>query len=156
MKIDIQKVLFKNPQGQGNEIHMQQNSFQNVSMNANNLDFNSILSDAKIVSTQGVFQALVSQLEKQEKVLLKNPSVANISAYKRIVKNIVNEVSSNFNLESINLFSNDGYEKVVNYSKAIDEKLEFIMKDFLENNRLSLEVIDTFVDIKGMIIDLTT
>lgn len=156
MKIDIQKVLFKNPQNQGSEVHLQQNSFQNITMNPNGLDFNSILSDTKVASTQGAFQSLISQLEKQEKALLKNPSVANISAYKRIVKNIVNEVSSNFKLESINLFSNDGYEKVVNYSKAIDEKLEFIMKDFLENNKLSLEAIDTFVDIKGMIIDLTT
>ena len=130
--------------------------FQNVTKEtaSNPFDFKSSLNTAQINSNQGILQELIIQFERQEKSVEKNTTMTNIQEYKRIIKDILNIAALNYKCESMKLYSHQGYQKVVNYSKIIDDKLTNIIDDFLATNKLSLESMSHMEEIKGLVLDI--
>lgn len=116
--------------------------------------FKGALQDAQIVSSQGVVQELIQKFERQEKIVMKNPTVANIGEYKNIIKELVNIAAQNYTCEEINIYSGNGFQKNLNLSSIIDEKLNNIVEDFMSTNKLSLESLSDMEDIKGLILDV--
>ncbi len=153
MKIDIQNFLFnenlKSPEFISKDKEINANNFD---LNQNS--FKNILNSSQTTASHNIVQGLLVELEKQEKMILRNPSISNIASYKKVVQSLVASLSANFKSESISFHSNSGYKKVINISEVIDEKLNLIMSDFLENNKLTFESVNTFSDIKGLILDL--
>lgn len=122
--------------------------------NSNSIDFKDILNDVNTVNNQNILNELIIQFEKQDKIVSKKPSISNLTEYKKIIGRIISIAAKNYSNTDITVHSREGFEKVLNYSKVIDEKTELIVKDFLENNKLSLKSLEYMDEIKGLILDI--
>lgn len=116
--------------------------------------FKNAINDAQIITNQGIVQELIQKFERQEKIVIKNPTVSNIGEYKKIIKALLNVASNNYKCEDINIYSCNGFQKNLSLSKIIDEKLDEVVKDFMSTNKLSLESISNMEDIKGLILNI--
>lgn len=142
------------PQSQLNiitkNISQSKDSFDNI-----NSEFKDILNDISNVNNQNALSELIVAFEKQEKIVNKRPSISNITEYKKIISDIFTIASQNYKNSEIAIYSHEGFEKILNCSDMIDKKTDFIIKDFLENNHLSLKSLEYMEDIKGIILNLT-
>ena len=118
-------------------------------------EFKDLLNNATTLNIQNTLSNLLLEFDRQEKIMRENPSISNISEYKKILGNILSVAASNYKSSSITVYSNEGYKKLLNYSEIIDQKTDSIMKDFLENKSLSLKSMSDISDIKGLILDIT-
>lgn len=116
--------------------------------------FKNAINDAQIITNQGIVQELIQKFERQEKIVIKNPTVGNIGEYKKIIKALLNIASNNYKCEDVNVYSCNGFQKNLSLSKIIDEKLDEVVKDFISTNKLSLESISNMEDIKGLILNI--
>lgn len=143
-----------------NKNHGQQIEFLANNINLNNVvndngtEFKNFLTTAHTLNTQSVLSDLIQKFEKQEKIVEKNPSISNIQEYKKIIKEVLGIAMRNYKCIDIEVYSNQGYQKVLNYSNLIDEKLDSIVKDFMKNNKLSLESVSMMDEIKGLLLDI--
>lgn len=153
MKVNTQSQSFAhiNPQEINNSNNQQ---VQNLDFNINQNDFSSILKNTEVAAKQTAFENLMDRLTKQEKIIFKNPSIANINVYKSIVKDILNIAATNFTISEMELYSNAGYRKFVNASDIIDKELQSLMNEFLESNKVSMNVMDSFANIKGLLLEM--
>lgn len=153
MKVNIQSQSFGhiNPQEINNS---NGNQIQNLDFNINQNDFSSILKNTEVAAKQTAFESLMDRLTKQEKIIFKNPSVANINVYKSIVRDILNVAANNFTVSEMELYSNEGYRKFVSASDVIDKELQSLMNEFLESNKISMNVMDSFANIKGLLLEI--
>lgn len=153
MKVNLQNQMLKHSTPQDLNINQALNN-QLLDSNLVQNDFKSILKSTNIAASQSMFENLIEKLSKQEKIIINNPNMANIHAYKSIVMNMLDLASKNFKNSELELYSNEGYKKFVNLSEVINNELQSLISDFLENNRLSMSAIDTFANIKGLLLDI--
>lgn len=153
MKVNLQNQVFKhaNPQ----EVQMNNNhSTKDIEMNMNQTDFKSIMNATSVASKQTVFESLMENLSKQEKIIIKNPTSMNIKIYKNILSDIMNLIADNYSSSEMSLYSNDGYKKYVNASEVIDKEFQSIVDSFLDSSRVSMSIIDSFANIRGLLLEL--
>lgn len=153
MKVNLQNQVFKHANPQDVQMNLNQNT-QNADISMGQMDFRSIMNATTIASKQTVFENLMENLSKQEKIIIKNPTLDNIKLYKCILSDVLNLISENFNCNEMELYSNAGYRKFVNASEVIDKEFQSIVDNFLETNRVSMSIIDSFANIRGLLFEI--
>lgn len=145
------------------QTNLNQASFLNENINSHNIErsvlndtveFKNIFADAQIITSQGMIQELIHKFERQEKIVMKNPTVNNIFEYKKIVKELLNIAVQNYKCDEVNIYSGNGYQKNLSLINVVDEKLNKVIDDFMTTNKLSLESISTMEDIKGLVLNV--
>lgn len=155
MKVNNQSQLYQqiNPQDMIASQNAASNNFDfNINIAQN--DFNSIMKSTEVAAKQTAFENLIEKLSKQEKAIFKNPSISNINAYKSIVTEIMQLGSQNFKTHDMELYTNSGYLKFVSASEVIDSELQSLFNEFLETNSVTMNMIDSFANIKGLLFEI--
>lgn len=153
MKVNLQSQFLNNTNNQ--ELQVNQNSNMQISdFNITSNNFSSMLSEVSSTANQNILEDLLDKLSKQEKVIFKNPSIANIGAYKKIVTDILNIASNNFSSSEIELYSNQGYKKYVNATNVINAEMQSLIDEFLDSNRVTMNMVDSFANIKGLLLEI--
>lgn len=96
---------------------------------------------------------LLDDLKNQEKKFLADPSLYNMQRYKALVQHILKIlVSQEYMVNTLQRKRRDRADFVV--IQQIQNKLEEITKAYITNNK-AFDILKTFDEIRGLILDLT-
>lgn len=92
-------------------------------------------------------QERLSQIRQKGRALLEHPYPKLVDDYIGSVKSFLNDVSEHgYEAEKrSNLF-----QKI----KVVDEKLDNLAKDFLENNKREIEIVNSLGELEGLLVDI--
>jgi len=94
---------------------------------------------------------LVKNVDQQAKLLLGNPTMAGIAAYRDAVRKFLKSVTDKLGkLEK----RTDRRNRTLVIIRSLDEKLENLTKAILEDQEKSLELLARLNEIRGMLLDL--
>lgn len=122
--------------------------------NSSNLDFKEILVESQVSVNNTLLKELLNKIEKQEAILLQSPSTHNLNEYKVLVRDFMGIAANNYKIAKINIVSNEGYKKVLHNSDIVDAKLNELTEYYLDDSKKSIDAISSFVDIKGLLVDM--
>ncbi len=98
---------------------------------------------------------MLENIEEQGANLFKNNSVINLKRYKRLIGEFINEVVSNAYVFRPEIVSDrNGMQRLYANVDVINSKLDELMKDFISEEKESLNVIEKIGEIKGLLVDM--
>ncbi|WP_347548344.1 YaaR family protein [Pseudalkalibacillus hwajinpoensis] len=118
--------------------------------------FQSVMSEASKELKGVALQRLLTQIDEQGKILSKERTFQNLTAYKRMVKQFLEEVvSGGLSLSEKN--STDAYGRSRTYKlvETIESKLVELQEEILEKEKAGVNLLSLVGEIKGMLIDLS-
>ncbi|MGD9677778.1 MAG: YaaR family protein [Vulcanibacillus sp.] len=130
-------------------------SSKNLNNIEKNKDFSDFLQEEHQHQTKEQLNQLLVKIDDQGKKLLISRNLRELSAYKALIKQFMDEViGSTLLLEDKFSYDNIGRKKKYKIIKEIDEKLVSLANMILEKESDKLSILQQMGDIKGLIINL--
>jgi len=130
-------------------------SNKNLNNIEKNKDFSDFLQEEHKQQTKEQLNQLLVKIDDQGKKLLMSRNLRELSAYKVLIKQFMDEViGSALLLEDKFSYDNVGRKKKYKIIKEIDEKLVSLANMILEKESDKLSILQQMGDIKGLIINL--
>ncbi len=103
------------------------------------------------------FQQLAKEIEEQGNILAESRSVEDLRKYKKLVKNLLDDVVKNgLQLSEQRGFNWSGRPRLYKVVKEIDQKLIDLTNAVLQKEQQSIDLLSTIGEIQGLIINIYT
>lgn len=138
---------------QGKQVKILTN--KNIANIEKNRDFSDLLHQEQKESTKEQLHQLLEQIDEQGKKLLTTRNIRELSTYKALIKQFMDEVINNTLLIE-DKFSYDGVGRKKRYKiiKEIDEKLISLTNMILDKESDRLSILEQMGDIRGLMVNL--
>jgi uncharacterized protein YaaR (DUF327 family) len=103
------------------------------------------------------FQQLAKEIEEQGKILAESRSVEDLRKYKKLVKQLLDDVVKNgLQLSEQRGFNWSGRSRLYKIVKEVDKKLMDITNAVLQREKEGIDLLSTIGEIQGLIINIYT
>ncbi|MBN8208684.1 YaaR family protein [Bacillus sp. NTK071] len=118
--------------------------------------FQSVMSEASKELKGMALERLLNQIDEQGKVLSKERTFQNLTAYKRMVKQFLEEaVNQGLTLSERNSTDRFGRSRTFKLVETVENKLVELQEEILEKEKEGVNLLSLIGEIKGMLIDLS-
>lgn len=138
---------------QGKQINILSN--KNIENIEKNKDFSDLLQQEQKQHTKEQLNQLLEQIDEQGKKLLTTRNLRELSIYKTLIKQFMDEIiNSALLIENKFSYDNIGRKKRYKIMKEIDEKLISLTNMILDKESDKLEILEQMGDIRGLMVNL--
>lgn len=123
--------------------------------NSTNTAFNSVINEAAKELKGSALQRLLSQIDEQGKLLGREKTLQNLTAYKRLVKHFLEEaVGQGLSLSEKNSMDHHGRNRTFKLVETVEKKLLELQEEILEKEKSGVNVLSLVGEVKGLLVDL--
>ncbi|WP_270180442.1 YaaR family protein [Alkalihalobacillus sp. CinArs1] len=117
--------------------------------------FNGVMNEAAKELKGSALQRLLHQIEEQGKVLGKEKTLQNLTAYKRLVKHFLEEaVGQGLSLSEKNSMDHRGRNRTYKLVETVEQKLVDLQEEILQKEKSGVHVLSLVGEVKGLLVDL--
>lgn len=121
---------------------------------SSNNAFNNVINEASKELKGSALQRLLHQIEDQGKLLGKEKTIQNLTAYKRLVKQFLEEaVGQGLSLSEKNSTDPHGRNRTYKLVETVEEKLVELQEEILEKEKSGVRVLSLVGEVKGLLVD---
>ncbi|TKD70566.1 YaaR family protein [Pseudalkalibacillus hwajinpoensis] len=118
--------------------------------------FQSVMSEASKELKGMALERLLNQIDEQGKVLSRERTFQNLTAYKRMVKQFLEEaVNQGLTLSERNSTDRFGRSRTFKLVETVESKLVELQEEILEKEKAGVNLLSLIGEIKGMLVDLS-
>lgn len=118
--------------------------------------FQSAMNEASKELKGVALERLLTQIDEQGKVLTKERTLQNVTAYKRLVKQFLEEaVHHGLTLSEKNSTDRYGRHRTFKLVETIENKLVELQEEILDKEKDGVNLLSLIGEIKGMLVDLS-
>ncbi|MBB6455224.1 hypothetical protein HNQ94_003721 [Salirhabdus euzebyi] len=120
-------------------------------------EFQSIMNKEAAQMRESELNRLLEQLTRQGEKVAQFRSFRDLSKYKNLVKNFIQEaVQYGFDLKQSRNWNMQGQNRKLTIVETIDEKLVELTNSVLSKEKNSINILDKIGEIKGLLVNLYT
>ncbi|MGA9289097.1 MAG: YaaR family protein [Anaerobacillus sp.] len=118
--------------------------------------FQSVINEASKELNGAALQRLFQQIDHQGKLLGKERTFQNLTAYKRMVKQFLEEaVNQGLTLSEKNSMDHFGRNRTYKLVETVESKLVELQEEMTEKEKTGMNLLSLVGEIKGLLVDLS-
>ncbi|MBQ3420702.1 MAG: DUF327 family protein, partial [Romboutsia sp.] len=96
---------------------------------------------------------ILSKIDKQKDKLIKESNIIEFRVYKSLISEFIQIINSKLQLKEQVFFDSVGRQKVLKNIDNIDSKIKELQKEFINDNKNDINIVNLMEEIKGLVVD---